>query len=148
MAGADVLRARALRKPRLPDWPERLAALVEARRHAPFEWGRHDCALFAADGIEAVTGEQPFADWRGRYASEDEADRETGGSVEVTVAAELARWGACEIEPQTAQRGDVVMVRAGNAEAVGVVLGEVVAVPGVERLAFVPLRKAYRAWAV
>jgi hypothetical protein len=139
-----------MRRARLPDWPERLADLVEARRHVPFAWGAHDCALFAADAIAATTGERPFEAWRGRYASEAEADAatEAGGGVEAVVAAELGRWGAAELQPALAQRGDVAMVRVGNTEAVGVVIGEAVAVPGPDRLAFVPLRRAYRAWAV
>lgn len=34
--------------------------------------GQHDCGLFLADWIKAVTGNDPAAAVRGRYASDDE----------------------------------------------------------------------------
>ena len=53
---------------RLEDWPERLAAFVEARRAMPFRWGQNDCALFAADAVAAVTGVDLAERWRGLWA--------------------------------------------------------------------------------
>lgn len=41
---------------RLPDWPLRLEAFVAARQFQAFVWGRQDCALFAADAVQALTG--------------------------------------------------------------------------------------------
>jgi len=49
---------------RPPDWPERLLAALAAARDRPFRWGEHDCCLFAADLIEAVTGVDPAAAFR------------------------------------------------------------------------------------
>ena len=37
--------------PRRADWPERLAAFIEARRRQRFVWGANDCVLFAADAV-------------------------------------------------------------------------------------------------
>ena len=37
---------------RLEDWPERLAAYVDAHRDTPFRWGQNDCATFAAGAVE------------------------------------------------------------------------------------------------
>ena len=41
---------------RLPDWPLRLEALLAARATQPFAWGSQDCATFAADAVQALTG--------------------------------------------------------------------------------------------
>lgn len=41
---------------RLPDWPLRLEAFMAARQQQPFAWGAQDCALFAADAVQALTG--------------------------------------------------------------------------------------------
>lgn len=74
---------------RLRDWPERLAALFAARLAQPFEWGVHDCCLFAADAVLAVTGHDPAADLRGTYSSELGAQRvlrRWGGVAGVAIA--------------------------------------------------------------
>ena len=40
---------------------------IEAVRHKPFQWGRHDCLSFANDCSKIVAG-KPFADdWLGQY---------------------------------------------------------------------------------
>lgn len=54
---------------RFPDWRERLAAFVLERRDAGFVWGARDCAMFAADAIQAMTGDDVLAAWRGAYSS-------------------------------------------------------------------------------
>lgn len=54
---------------RLYNWESRLADYLRRVAREDFAWGRHDCALFAAGGVEAVTGEDPAAAWRGRYAT-------------------------------------------------------------------------------
>jgi len=138
----------APQKPRLQDWPERLAALVEARREAPFAWGSNDCALFAADAIIAVTGDDPAASFRG-YASEQEAEgvlRTLG--LEGTVAAALAEFGCGACQPGLVQRGDVALALLGNQPTMTVVLGEVLAGPGPEGLVFLPMARILRAWSV
>lgn len=54
---------------RLYNWETRLASYLARVSREGFAWGRHDCALFAAGGVEAVTGVDPAAAWRGRYGS-------------------------------------------------------------------------------
>lgn len=135
---------------RLPDWPERLAAMVEARRNQPFAWGEQDCCMFAADCAQALTGRDPAALWRGRYATEAEAEAflAPGGGLEGTVAAAMALFGAEEVPPLMAGRGDWALVLVGNQMLVGVVLGGLIATTGDDGLAFVPLRRAIRAWRI
>lgn len=54
---------------RLRNWPGRLAELVDSARARPFEWGSHDCCLWAANAVQAITGEDPAAAWRGSYST-------------------------------------------------------------------------------
>lgn len=54
-----------------------LDAWLAAEEARPFEgfWGRQDCLLFMADWVEARTGRDPAARWRGRYATQTGAVR-------------------------------------------------------------------------
>lgn len=139
----------AVLRRRMPDWPERLAEMVEARRHAPFAWGRHDCITFAADATLAMTGRDVWAAHRGSYATEAEAEGVVGpAGLEAFVAGLMADAGATEVQVIEAQRGDWVLITVGNMPMVGVVVGGRIAAPGNDGLAFLPLRRASRAWAI
>ena len=86
-----------------------------AREKAAFAWGANDCALFAADGIKAMTGVDIAEDFRGKYSDEAGAFaliRELTGGMSVADAAvycarkhELPEWP----KPLLAQRGDLVV---------------------------------------
>jgi len=52
---------------RLTDWRSRLLSYLVAERAAPFEYGSHDCALFAAGAVAAMTGVDYAAPYRGHY---------------------------------------------------------------------------------
>lgn len=134
---------------RLPDWDVRLAAFIEARRNMPFAWGTNDCAMFAGDAVIAITGRDPFADWRGTYECEDSGAMVQGGApLGFIVDGALRAFGAQPAEVCMAQRGDIVMVDVGNQEACGVCLGGGVAVPGIDRLRFVRASLIRQAWAI
>ena len=93
---------------RLADWDARLSAFLEARRARIFAWGSNDCALFVADGVLAMTGQDLAADFRGRYSTSRgsvRALRKWGaGTLEATVAASFA-----DRPIGFARRGDIVM---------------------------------------
>lgn len=127
-----------------------LAGEIEARAAVPFSWGRQDCCTLAADLVLAMTGLDPIAAWRGLY--DDEAAAEAllaeAGGLEALAARQAAEAGLGECHPRFAQRGDVALVRHGNALAMGVVVGEAVAVPGPEGLVFLTPDCIQRAWSV
>lgn len=52
---------------RVEGWEALLASHFNAR---PFEWGRNDCALFAADWVRKCTGTDHAKGWRGKYSTE------------------------------------------------------------------------------
>lgn len=54
---------------RFPDWPRRLETAIDDARFRAFCWGRHDCALNAADCVAAITGHDFGAAFRGSYDS-------------------------------------------------------------------------------
>ncbi len=64
--------------PRLKNWSSRFAALVDRARSTPFEWGSHDCCLWAANAVLAQTGSDPAREWRHGYANQRGALRILG----------------------------------------------------------------------
>ena len=55
---------------KLPDWEPRIAAYLDACATRPFAYGAHDCCLFGAGAIEALTGHDAGKPWRGKYRTE------------------------------------------------------------------------------
>lgn len=131
------------------DWPERLSECISAARHRRFEWGAHDCCLFAADAVRDMTGVDPASDYRGRYADKAGAFRileeVAGGGVE---SAAFRAFGDPLDGPLFAQRGDVVLIETERGDALGVCVGAHVAFAGENGVAFVPLEQAVKAWRV
>lgn len=131
---------------RFRDWQSRLAALVGARLQQPFEWGVHDCALFAADAVKAVTGVDPAAELRGTYSTAAGAARvlsERGGLDAIATAA-LGQPRA----PLMARPGDVGLVLNDGRECLGVCTGSTWHVPGQSGLVALPLADAVSSWKV
>lgn len=97
---------------RRTDWPERLAIFLEAATQRPFEWGRCDCLLFAAEGVQAMTDHDPAAPFRGAYDDAAGAARVLGRTVGGGLAEAIALGLGHEPLPSVllAQRGDVVLV--------------------------------------
>jgi hypothetical protein len=131
---------------RFPDWPERLAAYIEARRARAFVWGEHDCALFAADWVHEATGRDPAAALRDTYQTAGEAARilHRHGGLARIAGEVLTEW----LTPRMAGRGDVALVENAGREALAIVDGAHLIGPGPAGLTFLPLEHALRAWKV
>lgn len=91
--------------PRLLDWPERFAAYIAQHRSTPFAWGAHDCVLFAAGDVQAITGQWPLSMQWPDAAAAARLLRRLGG-LESAVDGVLPRLSS----PALAQRGDILMV--------------------------------------
>ena len=63
---------------RFPDWARRLRSAIAERRDRPHAWGQHDCAINAADLVQAQTGIDFAAPFRGRYTDEASAMERLG----------------------------------------------------------------------
>ncbi len=132
---------------RLSDWHPRLCAWLTEVRTAQFAYGSHDCALFAAGAVAAMTGEDPAQAWRGHYTTLRGGLRKLradGYRDHVALAADMFR----EIAPGAARPGDLATVPGPDGLALGVVQGEHVYALQETGLALVPVDSATRAFAV
>lgn len=132
---------------RLPDWPERLVAVVAAHRRAPFEWGRYDCATLFADAVDAVAGFDPLAahrPWCSELGAATRLLRARLSSVEALVAATFPA-----IEPSAARRGDLgYTTAAGPLTCPAVILGAEALVRTPDAISVVPREAILRAYRV
>ena len=96
---------------RLPDWPERLAALITAAEHRPFDAARWNCARLALAAAVACTGRRPS--WQHRPTLAEMAD--TAGFPRVPVP--FARAGDVVLAADPDRLG--VVLDAGRAAVVG-----------------------------
>lgn len=132
---------------RLPDWQPRLTQYLNSVVKAPFEEGVHDCALFFAGCVEAMTGRDLAAEWRGRYTT-------TRGGLRVLRKSGYADHLAvaeAHFEPRAVamlRPGDGAAVQTEEGPALGIVQGERIYVLTPQRLALVPLLSAERGWRV
>lgn len=111
---------------RLPDWRRRLAGYLAEVGRAPFRPGAHDCALFVAGAVRAMTGVDLAAQYRGRYTTLRggyRVLRKEGVADHIALAAAIFE----EVPTAFAQVGDVaVMPSEIDGGALGVVQGEMV----------------------
>lgn len=107
-----------MNRERLPDWEARLSEWIVANRSREFAWGEWDCILMACSAVEALTGEDPAAEYRGRYSDAHgaaKALRKLGkGTLLKTIDAEFERRPV-----GMARRGDLIMRKG----AIGVCVG-------------------------
>lgn len=99
-------------------WEADLSAYIASVRDLPFVYGEHDCGLFAAGAVLAMTGDDPASKLRGRYTNEigcAKALKKYGaGDLKATLD------GMFELRPiGRLQRGDLVW----DGEAVGICMG-------------------------
>lgn len=94
---------------RLKGWEARLADAIGGHAAIPFAWGRADCLCLVGDVALALTGEDPMAQYRGRYRTALGAKRLLRGQGYHDIAAALAGQFE-EIAPALARRGDCGLV--------------------------------------
>jgi len=96
---------------RLPDCPDRLAALITAAEHRPFNAARWNCGRFAMAAVAACTGQRPS--WQHQSSLAEMAD--TAGFPRVPVP--FARAGDVVLAAAPDRLG--VVLDAGRAAFVG-----------------------------
>lgn len=131
---------------RYEDWPKRLEAAIEAARVRRFSWGQHDCMLFAASVVQALTGRDVAAQHRGQYKGSQTAAAYTArhGGMATMVTKVLGD----PVRPIQARRGDVVMRCDERGPALGVCVGAQAAFAGLRGLILRPLDECIQAWPV
>lgn len=133
---------------RAPGWELRLRELVEAAGSRPFEWGAHDCALFAIACHDAVTGlTHTRVDY---WSSAADAARLLRAKPLRVLATEW--FGDPVVGWKSARRGDVVMIGSERGfmgqPALAVCVGPTVACPGEKGLQFEALRHSFCTWRI
>lgn len=122
----------------------------------PFAWGSHDCALFAANAVEAITGVDIASEFRDKYTTQLAAIRTiskiTGGSTVVDAVAHCAeKHGLAEHSyPLMAKRGDLVVIDNAGTLIAGVVHlnGRHVISVSETGLVRLPITNIVRAWSL
>jgi hypothetical protein len=127
---------------RRQDWPERLAAYLDARRYMPFSWRENDCTSFAAGAVEAITGQMPPLP---AYAHAGEAARLL---MEQPLRERVGALYGAEIPVSFAQRGDLVLMELDERETLGVWDGQYIAGPAADGMLLAPRSAAVCAWRV
>ena len=135
---------------RRPGWEDRLAAVIEAARSAPYELGRHDCFRLACSVIDALTGIDLWAPFAGSYASRREALRRIAEFEAAGFTAAASKlFGSTPMPMPFARRGDVCEFRDEDGEQhLGIVLGVKVALLGPEGLAFAGRDECRHCWRI
>jgi hypothetical protein len=111
---------------RAHDWEMRLHAFIESEKHKPFAWGTHDCCIFAANWILALTGVDIAEDFRGKYTDEASCNALLAklgyADVAAMIAAQLTvKWQFPAVQPNFAHRGDLIQVQQPTGPALCVV---------------------------
>ena len=132
---------------RVWNWVERLHDAVALAAERPFDYGGENCALFAAQCVDAI---QDGAHWEDalRASFSDAAGArdfmEREGGLE---AATLKRLGTPSNWAQ-AQRGDVCLMPTQDGPALGVCMGDVVAMLSSKGMSYIKIDKALCIWRI
>lgn len=133
---------------RFPDWEQRFYSQIENWRGQPFQWGRHDCATCAADLIQAMTGEDIMAEFRGLYSSQKDAlktIKQAGyASLDELVTSKLQALDSLH----QAQRGDVLLCQTDGPPFLAVKAGSVAIAPGKTGPEHIHMAHWVKAWRV
>lgn len=132
---------------RHPDWPERLAEVIESARHQPYVLGQHDCVRLACRCIEVMTGVNFWPVFAG-YKTKVQALR-----VIARIAPSLEGAVTCVlgIQPQPvalSRRGDVLLYQDEEGHHLGVCAGANMVLLAEQGLIFLPLSKALASWRI
>lgn len=131
--------AAKLKLHRKKDWRIRLSRYLSDIRSEPFEYGKHDCALFAAGAIKAITGKDIAKEWRGKYSSLEES-RKTLREIGVRNHINLAKRLLHKTDEPVA--GDIAIVNTEEGQALGVVQGQYIYIPTGRGWGLIPLDRA------
>ena len=129
------------------DWQLAFEKCVAENYHTRFEWGTHDCCLWAANLVLAITGHDVAADFRGKYST-------AKGAAEILAANDgmTALWTKLldteAVSPLFASIGDVVLAEVDGQETMTVCNGDTLLATGTTGLCTLPISSALKAWKI
>ena len=139
---------------RKPDWQELLHAFIDSKQTAAFTWNANDCALFAAEAVLTMTGDDLGADYRGKYTDEAGATAAIASNtgIENGTVEDVANKTGLEpvTNPLFLQRGDVALYEGAEGKARGIVAlnGIHALFMGQSGLHKIPIRRCLKGWRV
>ena len=121
---------------KIVDWETSLAAFFDTRAEVPFAWGINDCLHFMLDGVEAMTGKQPWESPGASTAYEAARWLEALGGLQelFCVIAKNNSWAEVINPARNIQRGDVVLFEDQSRLCCGVAGVNVILCPGEKQL--------------
>jgi hypothetical protein len=143
---ADGLAGNTMK---LPNWQPLFHAAIMERLEMPFEWGKHDCILFAMHVLQAETGiawRRQLADAGLRWGSAAEAAKIIGsnGGLKPIIErflGEAVAWAKCG-------EGDLVLADMDGRDVLCVHDGAQLIGPGSSRITRVSMRGARCGWVI
>jgi len=132
---------------RYDDWQLRFETLVAENMSKAFSWGSHDCMLWAANAVEALTGFDAAEDLRGTYDSALGAARvvkELGGMEKLITD----RLGVEPVGAGYANVGDILLADLEGQLTAAVCNGETMLAPSAECLVALPTLSALKCWKI
>jgi hypothetical protein len=134
--------------PRKDNWRLDLMQFLGEVARRPLQFGTHDCALFAAEAVQVMTGTDLAAPYRGQYSDLRQGVRLLKADGHADHVA-LARSHLPAIPVAEAMPGDLAVIEAEPIPALGVVQGAAVYVLTLDgSLGLVPLTSAVEAFRV
>jgi hypothetical protein len=130
---------------RRTDWVARLWREAEACARSPFKYGEHDCWLFAARCVDAMTGSRLVEISHDFYASRRAALRIIAEEGSMDLVVSIALGDMC---PGPGRRGDVCSIDLEEGLGVGVNFGAAILAPDDIGLASLPLTAAHGHWRI
>lgn len=134
---------------RVDGWESKLMTWVQDAQQRPFRWGEWDCALAATDCVMLLTGDDLGADFRGHYSTHKGSLRtikNLGYDGLKSIATD--RLGEPLVTPKLAQRGDVVLAKTDNGQALLICIGTQAVGPGESGMVSVEMDHCLKAWRV
>lgn len=99
------------------DWASRMDAVIESCKRTPFEYGTHDCGMFVARVVDAMTDDAIAYRLREHYCDEASAQEFIEASGGMLAVATRFLGSPSNDRPR---RGDPVLFEGGNGEAMGI----------------------------
>jgi len=137
------------------NWEHRLDQAINRGHTTKFEWGKHDCAIFVADTVLLLTGNDYAEPFRNKYTNQRGAYKILKKLTGVDDWRHgLAQWmemtGLEAVEAGHAQRGDVVLANTDDGPALAVVgnPGTMAYAAALEGLFEFPVVLAERSWRI
>lgn len=132
---------------RKQDWQLHFEKCVSENYNKKFEWGTHDCCLWAANLVLAITGTDIAEKFRGTYSTAKDAQhilKEFGGVAELCTK----YTGKEPVSPLLAAVGDLVLTDYMGQHTMAVCNGETLLATGVDGLVSLPMLAALKAWRI